>query len=93
MNHRRSGAAALGLLACCLLPTGEVRANGLDYLVLLIDRSRSIDEDELRLQRRAYARLLNDPDVISALGEAKVAIVAFDSKAEIDTAISSRAAA
>lgn len=61
----------------------EVRADGPDYLVLLIDRSRSIDEDELRLQRGAYARLLNNPDVISALGDAQIAIVEFDSKAEI----------
>lgn len=61
----------------------RARAEGLDWLVLLIDRSRSIDEDELRLQRSAYARLLNNPAVISALGEAKVAIVEFDSTAEI----------
>jgi hypothetical protein len=61
----------------------ESRASGPDWLVLLIDRSRSIDKDELALQRRAYARLLNDPEVISALGDAQIAIVEFDSKAEI----------
>lgn len=74
-----------GTVVLCLGFTAPVPAQalGLDWLVLLIDRSRSIDEDELRLQRRAYARLLNSPDVISALGDAKVAIVEFDSTAEL----------
>ena len=76
-------AAALCMAAVITAWPGQLRADGIDWLVLLIDRSRSIDEDELRLQRSAYARLLNDPAVISALGEAKVAIVEFDSTAEI----------
>ena len=65
----------LVVLTCLALLGGgtlSARAAGLDWLVLLIDRSRSIDEDELRLQRRAYTRLLNDPAVISALGAAQV---------------------
>lgn len=78
-----SQAAVLALAAVLLLPGAAAGASGIDWLVLLIDRSRSIDEDELRLQRSAYARLLNSPDVISALGAAQVAIVEFDSTAEL----------
>ncbi|HEX6144155.1 MAG TPA: DUF1194 domain-containing protein [Geminicoccaceae bacterium] len=83
MSFRRRLAATCCVLAGAVWTSGVLHAQGLDWLVLLIDRSRSIDEDELRLQRSAYARLLNDPAVISALGEAKVAIVEFDSRAEI----------
>lgn len=82
-----TGVARFGLAGALMLAVSgaaqPLAAAGLDWLVLLIDRSRSIDEDELRLQRSAYARLLNNPDVISALGAAKVAIVEFDSTAEI----------
>lgn len=55
----------------------------LDWLVLLVDRSNSIDDAELRLQRQAYIRLLSDAAVVDALGRAQVAIVEFDSRAEI----------
>jgi hypothetical protein len=49
----------------------------------VVDRSNSIDDRELTLQRSAYVRLLSDAGVISALGETKVAIVEFDTRAEI----------
>jgi len=55
----------------------------LDWLVLVVDRSNSIDDRELSLQRRAYVRLLSDGSVISALGETQVAIVEFDTRPEI----------
>ena len=54
-----------------------------DWLVLAVDRSNSIDERELALQRNAYVRLLWDAQVIEALGPARVAIVEFDSRSEI----------
>lgn len=55
----------------------------LDWLVLVIDRSKSIDDRELVLQRRAYVRLLSDASVISALGGTQVAIVEFDTAPQI----------
>ena len=55
----------------------------LDWLVLAVDRSKSIDEHELALQRSAYIRLLSDADVVHALEGAKVAIVEFDTRAQI----------
>jgi hypothetical protein len=58
-------------------------AQALDWLVLLVDRSNSIDDRELLLQRSAYVRLLSDPEVIQALGGARVAIVEFDTRPEI----------
>lgn len=54
-----------------------------DWLVLVVDRSKSIDDHELALQRDAYIQLLSDADVIHALGPARVAIVEFDTRAEI----------
>jgi|GEM_PF-4717118 len=54
-----------------------------DWLVLVVDRSNSIDADELALQRQAYVDVLNDDRVISALGETLVAIVEFDNTAQV----------
>ena len=51
--------------------------------MFVVDRSNSIDDRELTLQRSAYVRLLSDAGVIGALGETKVAIVEFDTRAEI----------
>ena len=36
-------------------------------LVLLADASGSIDDAEIRFQRRGYAQAITDPDVISAI--------------------------
>ena len=55
----------------------------IDWLVFVVDRSKSIDERELTLQRNAYVRLLSDASVISALDGAHVAIVEFDTRSEI----------
>jgi Protein of unknown function (DUF1194) len=52
-------------------------------LVLVIDRSNSIDDRELALQRSAYVRLLSDASVISALGDARIAIVEFDTGPQV----------
>jgi hypothetical protein len=72
------------LLAAGVLWVGISRpCAAVDWLVLVVDRSSSVDERELALQRNAYIRLLSDADVISALGPARVAIVEFDTRPEI----------
>jgi Protein of unknown function (DUF1194) len=73
------GAGILGLL--CAGVASPCLA--VDWLVLVVDRSKSIDDRELALQRNAYVRLLSDAAVIEALGPAKVAIVEFDTRSEI----------
>jgi hypothetical protein len=81
MRRVRYGWAAGALAALCVslpLPCAAI-----DWLVFVVDRSNSIDDRELTLQRSAYIRLLADPGVISALGDAQVAIVEFDTRAEI----------
>lgn len=77
----RGVCAILALAAMLAGPTAPARA--LEWLVLVVDRSHSIDAQELALQRGAYARLLADPEVGRALGDARVAIVEFDTRAEI----------
>jgi hypothetical protein len=83
--RRRWGPRAGGrLLGAGLLWLGLGQpCAAVDWLVLVVDRSQSIDERELALQRNAYIRLLSDIDVIHALGPAKVAIVEFDTRPEI----------
>ena len=83
---RRSwrGRSVLRLLAAGMLWVGmSGSCAAVDWLVLVVDRSKSVDEHELALQRNAYIRLLSDADVIHALGPAKVAIVEFDTRPEI----------
>jgi Protein of unknown function (DUF1194) len=72
-----SGALA-AWIALSSLPCAAI-----DWLVFVVDRSKSIDDRELSLQRNAYARLLSDASVISALDGAHVAIVEFDTRSEI----------
>ena len=69
---------ALGLLGAASSPTVAQK-----WLVLLVDRSNSIDDRELALQRDAYVRLLSDAAVIQALADTQVAIVEFDTRPEI----------
>ncbi|MFC3227515.1 DUF1194 domain-containing protein [Marinibaculum pumilum] len=54
----------------------------LDWLVFVVDRSSSIDAEELQLQRQAYVDALRDPRVAQMLRHSQVAIVEFDSTAE-----------
>jgi hypothetical protein len=82
----KPGAAPLPWLAgavCAALALGPSPCAAVDWLVLLVDRSNSIDDRELALQRNAYVRLLSDASVISALGDARIAIVEFDTGPEI----------
>lgn len=69
-----------GALALLSLPA-PVQA--VDWLVLVVDRSNSIDADELHLQRQAYVDVLNDGKIVRALKDTAVAIVEFDSTATI----------
>jgi Protein of unknown function (DUF1194) len=72
------------LLAALLLTAAPAQPGwALDWLVLVVDRSKSIDDRELALQRNAYVRLLSDAGVVGALGGAQVAIVEFDTRSEI----------
>jgi Protein of unknown function (DUF1194) len=82
MSRPRSVRWAAGALAA-LFVSSPVPCAAIDWLVFVVDRSNSIDDRELALQRGAYVRLLSDAGVISALGDARVAIVEFDTRAEI----------
>ena len=75
---RRVAGALVALIVLVPLPCVAI-----DWLVFVVDRSNSIDERELALQRNAYIRLLSDAAVISALGDTHVAIVEFDTHPEI----------
>lgn len=70
-------------LALAVVALASSPCAALDWLVLVVDRSKSIDDGELALQRRAYVRLLSDDAVVSALAGAQVAIVEFDTRSEI----------
>ena len=76
---------SFGALALLLAGLAPVSAAATDWLVLLVDRSNSIDPEELRLQREAYIRLLTDEAVVRALSDTRVAIVEFDSRTELVT--------
>ncbi|MCB4821381.1 DUF1194 domain-containing protein [Roseicella aerolata] len=72
--HRRSllaaGAAALSASAPLALAPRRARAVGepVDVLlVLAVDVSRSIDDDEARLQREGYRAAVSDPQVVEAI--------------------------
>jgi hypothetical protein len=71
------------LSALVLATVAAPPAWGLDWLVLVVDRSTSVDRRELALQRETYARLLSDPGVVEALKGTQVAIVEFDTSPEI----------
>jgi hypothetical protein len=82
---KRSRRRRLGWIGaiCTSIVLSSAPCAALDWLVLVIDRSKSIDDRELALQRGAYVRLLSDASVIGALDGAKVAIVEFDTRSEI----------
>jgi hypothetical protein len=82
MSRRVASLAWLTAALSAALAPGSACA-AVDWLVLVVDRSNSIDDRELALQRSAYVRLLSDASVISALGDARIAIVEFDTGPEI----------
>ncbi|WP_211865246.1 DUF1194 domain-containing protein [Neoroseomonas terrae] len=65
--RRRTLLAAAG--AAAMTPSGRLRAEeAVDVaLVLAVDVSRSIDEDEARLQREGYRNAVADPIVVAAI--------------------------
>jgi hypothetical protein len=75
---RWAGGMLAAVIALSPLPCAAI-----DWLVLVVDRSKSIDDRELALQRSAYVRVLSDASVIDALDGAQVAIVEFDTRSEI----------
>ena len=77
-SDRWAGGALAAWIALNPLPCAAI-----DWLVLVVDRSKSIDDRELALQRSAYIRVLSDASVVSALDGAQVAIVEFDTRSEI----------
>jgi len=59
---------ALVILALLLLPIGVLAAEAVDLLlVLAVDVSRSVDEDEWKLQRDGYVNALTNPRVVDAI--------------------------
>jgi hypothetical protein len=55
-------------LAACLVVSGGLHAEAVDVaLVLAADVSRSIDNDEFRLQREGYAAAIASPQVLQAV--------------------------
>jgi Protein of unknown function (DUF1194) len=65
-----AGALAFGWAA-------PLRAAPVDWLLLLVDASGSIDPAEYDLQHDAYVRVLNDPEIAALLAGAQIAIVEF----------------
>jgi hypothetical protein len=74
-------AVAVGLAAAAA--PGAPQAALIDWLVLLIDASASIDVDEYRLQHDAYVNVLQDPDLGRLLAGARIAIVEFATAPEL----------
>ncbi len=82
--HRRAPRRWLLMLCGALaLFCPSTPALAVDWLVLVVDRSNSIDADELRLQRQAYVDVLNDSHIVRALKDTSVAIIEFDSTATV----------
>ena len=55
-------------LVICAVGTGSSAAERVDLeLVLLADASRSIDDDEIRFQRRNYAAAITHPQILEAI--------------------------
>ena len=75
--------APLIVASALLLSPAPVAAALVDWLVLLVDASGSIDSDEYRLQHEAYVTVLRDPDIGLLLEGAQVAIVEFAEVPEV----------
>ncbi|SHK14120.1 Protein of unknown function [Roseomonas rosea] len=73
--RRRSLLAASG---AAMLPAAPARAEGaVDLLlVLAVDVSRSIDDDEARLQREGYRSAITDPRVLEAIRSGMMGAIA-----------------
>lgn len=68
VKRRTVLAGAAGAAASLALPRGARADEPVDVLlVFAVDVSRSIDEDEARLQRQGYREALTDPRVLAAI--------------------------
>jgi Ca-activated chloride channel homolog len=74
---RRLGRPALFVAGALALLPAPAAAALVDWLVLLVDASGSIDGYEYRLQHEAYVAVLRDPEITLLLEGAQVAIVEF----------------
>jgi Protein of unknown function (DUF1194) len=75
---------ALGLLVLSASFALSARpASAIDWLVFVVDRSNSISAREYKLEHDAHVSVLSDPAILAMLGGAKVAIVEFDTVAEV----------
>lgn len=63
--------------AAALAWPAPLRAAPVDWLLLLVDASGSIDAAEYALQHEAYVRVLRNPEIVALLAGAQVAIVEF----------------
>jgi Protein of unknown function (DUF1194) len=75
--------AALMVVGALVLTPVPAAAALVDWLVLLVDASGSIDTYEYRLQHEAYVTVLRDPDIGLLLEGAQVAIVEFAEVPEV----------
>jgi hypothetical protein len=79
---RRLGSAVVVGLSLVIAP-GSAQAALVDWLVLVVDASASIDSDEYRLQHQAYVNVLQDPEIGILLEGARIAIVEFATAPEL----------
>jgi hypothetical protein len=79
---RRLGGLAVVGLPVVLAPS-PLSAALVDWLVLLVDASASIDADEYRLQHEAYVNVLQDPAIGALLEGAQVVVVEFAAVPEV----------
>ncbi len=75
--HPLPKSAPLMVAGALVLSPVPAAAALVDWLVLLVDASGSIDAYEYRLQHEAYVGVLRDPDISLLLEGAQVAIVEF----------------
>ncbi len=75
------------VLLLAALAGAPARAEPVDlHLVLAVDVSRSVDDDEFRLQREGYAAAFNDPRVLRAIrsgGLGRIAVTYFEWSGEL----------
>lgn len=75
------------VLLLAALAGAPARAETVDlHLVLAADVSRSVDDDEFRLQREGYAAAFNDPRVLRAIrsgGLGRIAVTYFEWSGEL----------
>ena len=79
---QRLSLAVVAGLPLALAP-GTGRAALVDWLVLLVDASASIDAHEYRLQHQAYVNVLQDPAIALLLDGTRIAVVEFATLPEV----------